>query len=225
MFFKLVVLGVVLSFGAACDRKADMSLETTEDQVSYAIGQQMGEQMQMQGFDINVSVLAQSIEDVLEGKESRLSQEEMEQAFQAMTEEMMAKQEAQAESAAQEGEEFLEQNAQQEDVEVTDSGLQYRVLEEGDGAQPGERDEVRVHYEGSLVDGTVFDSSIERGEPAEFPVQGVIPGWSEALQMMQEGDKWELTIPSELAYGEQGAGGQIPPNSVLIFKVELLEVL
>ncbi|HCS2053785.1 TPA: FKBP-type peptidyl-prolyl cis-trans isomerase, partial [Shigella sonnei] len=126
---------------------------------------------------------------------------------------------------AAEGVKYLEENAKKEGVNSTESGLQFRVINQGEGAIPARTDRVRVHYTGKLIDGTVFDSSVARGEPAEFPVNGVIPGWIEALTLMPVGSKWELTIPQELAYGERGAGASIPPFSTLVFEVELLEIL
>jgi FKBP-type peptidyl-prolyl cis-trans isomerase FklB len=160
--------------------------------------------------------------------EPAYSVEELQAAMQAFQQKMMAEQQARHELQAAEnvaaGEAFLTENAAREGIETTESGLQFEVLEPGTGDSPTAEDAVQVHYKGTLIDGTVFDSSYERGQPAEFPVGGVIAGWTEALQLMNCGSKWRLYVPSELAYGEQGVGS-IPPHSVLVFDIELLEVL
>ncbi len=198
-------------------------LEKDEDKVSYAIGQQIGSSIKNQGIQVNPAVIAASIDDVLKGNPARLKPEEMQGAMTKMREGMMAKQEAAGKENLEKGEKFLEENKKKPNVKVTASGLQYEVVSSGKGRSPKETDVVKVHYKGTLIDGTQFDSSYERKEPAEFPVGGVIKGWTEALQMMKAGDKWKLTIPSQLAYGPQGRPG-IPPNSVLAFDVELLEI-
>ncbi len=162
--------------------------------------------------------------DAFRGHASRVSQEEMSASFKVIREIMQAEQAAKAKAAAGEGRAFLAENAQRAGIVTLDSGLQYEVLTAGEGAKPTRESTVRTHYHGTLVDGTVFDSSYERGQPAEFPVGGVIAGWTEALQLMGTGSKWRLYVPSELAYGGQ-AVGSIPPHSVLVFDVELLEIL
>lgn len=208
--------------------QGEPELDTIEQKVSYSIGLNIGADFAAQGVEIDSGLLARGIEDAFHQREPLLSEAEMHDAILAFQEEMMIRQEElmgeQAEKNLREGQEFLAENARQDDVITLDSGLQYRVLEEGEGATPTEADIVAVHYEGRLVDGTVFDSSWQRGQPAEFPVIGVIPGWTEALLMMQEGDKWEIFLPSDLAYGEQGAPPAIGPNATLIFEVELLTV-
>ncbi len=157
-----------------------------------------------------------------------LSEAERKETLDNFRKEMMAKMESKQKTDGgknlKEGEAFLAANAKKEAVTTLPSGLQYKVLKSGKGKSPKATDTVKVHYHGTLLDGTVFDSSVERGEPATFPVNGVIPGWVEALQIMKEGDKWQLTIPPKLAYGERGAGGKIGPNSVLVFDVELLSI-
>jgi len=222
---KLIILfatGILLSaFG--CDKFKNSTPKTDEEKVSYAIGQQIGQSLKMQGMEPDVSMMAASIKDAVEGKEPKLSQEEMQKAMMSMREKMMAKAEAEAKTNEEKGKKFLEENKAKPNVKTTDSGLQYEVVEEGKGAKPGDKSIVKVHYKGTLVDGSEFDSSYKRNEPAEFPVNGVIPGWTEALKMMKAGSKYKLYIPPELAYGPQGRPG-IPPNSVLIFDVELLEV-
>jgi len=212
------------------------SLDTVDQRLSYIVGSNVAQQFQRDDITLDEKAFLQAVTDISAGKESRLSQEQVQETVQEMQTRMQAKQqeqqaEQQAELAAAsetnkaEGEAFLAANALKEDVIVTDTGLQYKVLTAGEGAQPKAEDTVSVHYRGTLIDGTEFDSSYSRGEPATFPVQGVIPGWVEALQLMKVGDKFELTIPSDLAYGPGGTGGDIGPNATLIFEVELLEVV
>ena len=192
------------------------------DKFSYGLGLGIAQQLLSMGAAVNVDDFAQAIRDVLEGKETALSFAEAQQVVNAHFAEM----EKQAHAAAiEQGEMFLKMNAARPDVVTLPSGLQYEVLHSGSGRKPNATDKVRCHYEGRLVDGTLFDSSIQRGEPAVFGVNQVIAGWVEALQLMSEGDKWKLCIPYNLGYGEQGAGGAIPPYSTLVFEVELLEVL
>lgn len=199
---------------------------STADIVSYGIGRQMGDQLAADPFDgVNASAVAAGVLEALEGKESAVSQEDMAKAFQEMNEIMQAKQAEQAKVAAEAGEKFLEENAKRDGVIVTESGLQFEIITEGSGDKPAAESVVSTHYHGTLIDGTVFDSSVERGQPAEFPVNRVIPGWTEALQMMPTGSKWRLYIPHNLAYGAQGSGGRIAPYSALIFDVELLEIV
>lgn len=220
-------LGVLL---AGCDNRGDQrpELESVKDRVSYSIGLNIGEDFVAQEIDIDADLLALGIKHALAGEEPLLSEQQMHAAITALQDEMLGRQETllgeQREENLRLGREFLAANAAREGVVTLDSGLQYRVLTSGDGASPGEDDVVSVHYEGRLVDDTVFDSSLERGEPAVFPVAGVIPGWTEALQLMQEGDHWEIALPADLAYGEQGVPPVIGPNAVLVFTVELLAV-
>lgn len=212
----------------------DVVLETQAQKSSYVIGTDIGGRISGQGFDIDRPALIAGLEDALTGGEPRLSEEEAHAAITAVIEERQAaaaeqqeKMEAERAAAAEknraEGEAFLAANKEKEGVVTTESGLQYKVIEEGTGEKPSAENTVRVHYRGTLIDGTEFDSSYARGEPAEFPVNGVIAGWTEALQLMNEGAKWELYIPSELAYGSRGAGADIGPDAVLIFEVELLD--
>lgn len=203
----------------------EVKLETREQKLSYVFGQNIGSQLQAQDVPIDIDVFARGVDDALSGAESKMTDEQIMTLLQSYQEEQMAERQAMMEEAAEknkeEGEQFLAENAEKDGVEVLDSGLQYRVLEEGDGPSPGAEDSVRVHYKGTLLDGTEFDSSYERGEPATFGVNQVIPGWTEALQLMKEGAKWKLFIPSDLAYGPGGAGGKIGPNATLVFEVEL----
>ncbi len=193
---------------------------------SYAVGRQIGEQLQSQPFPgLHVDALLAGLSMVLRGEPCPYSEDELRSALDELNRRVTRMQKQRANSMAAAGEQFLRQNAQRAEVKVTGSGLQYEILRSGTGKSPTLASRVRVHYHGTLVDGTVFDSSVERGEPIEFPVNGVIAGWTEALQLMQEGAKWTLFIPQELAYGERGAGGVIAPFSTLLFEVELLAVL
>ena len=201
------------------------------DKLSYALGLGIGQQLAQMGAgsDLKVDDFAQSIKDVLEGRELKVSHREAQQLVQdyfAKKEERMNAERAEKGKAAKaEGEKYLAENAKKEGVVTLPSGLQYQVLREGNGKKPTAKDSVKCHYEGFLIDGTVFDSSVQRGEPAVFGLQQVIAGWTEGLQLMQEGAKYRFFIPYRLAYGEGGAGGMIPPYAALIFDVELIEVV
>ena len=200
------------------------------DKLSYALGLGIGQQLAQMGAgsDLNIDDFAQSIKDVQAGNELKVSHREAQQLVQeyfAKKEETMNAERAKAGKAAKDaGEKYLAENAKKDGVITLPSGLQYQVLKEGNGKKPTAKDQVRCHYEGFLIDGTVFDSSIQRGEPAVFGLQQVIAGWTEGLQLMSEGSKYEFYIPYDLAYGERGAGASIPPFSTLIFKVELLGI-
>jgi len=205
---------------------SEVKLDTLEAKASYGIGIQMGQQLANSQIDgLDVAAIAKGIDTVLSGSMPEIEIDEINEALQALHSRTEAKQAEQTKEATAAGEAFLEQNAQRAEVTVTASGLQYEVLTAGTGEKPAETQQVRVHYHGQLVDGTVFDSSVQRGEPAEFPVNGVIQGWVEALQLMPVGSKWKLAIPHELAYGDQGAGNAIPPYSALVFEVELLAII
>ena len=192
---------------------------------SYAIGRQIGEQLASQPFPgMHPEALLEGLGNVLNQVQSPYSENELRTALDEINSQMQRMQKLQANELAAAGERFLEQNAKRPEVVTTESGLQYEVLQEGTGRRPTRDDTVRVHYHGTLVDGTVFDSSVERGESIEFGVSGVISGWTEALQLMQEGARYKLFIPQQLAYGASGAGGAIAPYSTLVFEVELLAV-
>ncbi|WP_422103229.1 FKBP-type peptidyl-prolyl cis-trans isomerase [Vreelandella sp.] len=201
--------------------------ETDEQRLAYSLGVTLGESMQADIEDLDIDAFTDGMRDVFEGNELSLNEEEMMAALMAFQESSMEAREQQAAELAQmnleEGQDFLAENAERDEVEVTESGLQYEVLESGDGATPGAEDTVEVNYEGMLLDGTVFDSSFERGESVSFQVNQVIEGWQEALQLMSVGDSWMLYIPAELAYGERGQG-PIGPNEMLTFRVELLGI-
>jgi FKBP-type peptidyl-prolyl cis-trans isomerase FklB len=204
---------------------AEFNLSTDETRVSYGIGRQLGDQLRDNPPPgVSLDAILVGITDAFTNKASRVDQEEMNASFKVIRDVMQARAAQQAEAAASEGLAFLSENAKRDGITVLASGLQYEVLTAGEGAKPALENTIRAHYHGTLSDGTVFDSSYDRGEPAEFPISGVIPGWTEALQLMGTGSKWRLYIPSELAYGEQGVGS-IPPHSALVFDVELLEIL
>ena len=212
----------------AATTKAAVKLDNETNKASYSIGLQFGSQMIKIKDMINKDAIIEGFKDSLEGKEPQLTAEEMQTTMQAFQKTMMdaqkAKQEQMAASGKAEGDKFLTANKAKEGVKSTESGLQYKVITAGTGATPKATDTVVTHYKGTLIDGTEFDSSYKRNTPATFPVNGVIKGWTEALQLMKVGAKWQLFIPAELAYGERGAGAEIGPNQVLIFEIELLEI-
>ena len=200
------------------------------DKVSYALGIGIGHQLaNMGGQELNIDDFAQAVKDVLGGQELKIKSSEAQQIVQeffAAQEAKISKQRQEAGKLAKEaGEKYLAENAKKEGVVVLPSGLQYQVLKEGNGKKPTAKDTVMCHYEGTLIDGTVFDSSYQRGEPATFPLQQVIAGWTEGLQLMQEGAKYRFFIPYRLGYGAGGAGASIPPYAALIFDVELIQVV
>jgi FKBP-type peptidyl-prolyl cis-trans isomerase len=207
---------------------ASNGLDTVMDRVSYGIGMDIGRNLKKSGIEIKLETFMAGLTEALEGKPARLSDQEFRATMMQLRQEMMAKAEAEAkvagEAAGKAGADYLAANAKKEGVTTTASGLQYKMIEAGEGATPKETDTVTVHYTGRLVDGTVFDSSVQRGEPATFPLNGVIPGWTEALQLMKVGSKYEIAIPASLAYGERGAPPVIPPNSTLVFEVQLLKI-
>lgn len=226
--YLLTTLALGLVVGAVTVTAADKpDLKDPKLRASYAIGTDIGSNFKKQDLEIDVNALAAGIVDSFGGK-AALTEAEIKETLTAFRTSMMGKMEAKAKVAGEknvkEGETFLADNAKKEGVKTTASGLQYKVLKSGKGKTPKATDTVKTHYHGRLIDGTVFDSSVDRGEPVSFPVNQVIPGWTEALQLMKEGDKWQLYIPSKLAYGERGAGGKIGPNSALIFDVELISI-
>ena len=198
---------------------------TSEDIASYGIGIQMGNQLLTNSFEgVNFDAVIEGLRDTLDKKESPIKEEEFKAAFAEISTKIEASQKSAFATVLAQGESFLAENKTREGVTETASGLQYMVVKEGDGEIPKDSSTVSVHYTGTLLDGTVFDSSVQRGQPATFPVNGVIGGWTEALQLMTVGSSWKLFIPYHLAYGDQGAGGAIGPYSTLIFDVELLEI-
>ncbi|EON91125.1 peptidylprolyl isomerase, FKBP-type [Marinobacter lipolyticus SM19] len=229
MLLALAVTGIVAGCSTQTESEKDPSLDTTDQKVSYGMGLVLGERMKNDLPDLQMEQFLQGIEHGHEGDEevSRMSREEIQEALMAYQQQLQERQNEQQEELAQKnseaGEAFLAENAEREGVETTDSGLQYEILEEGDGDKPGESDRVKVHYTGELLSGEVFDSSRERGEPVTFGLNQVIPGWTEGLQLMNEGSRAKLYIPSELAYGP-GGNHSIGPNETLVFDVELIEV-
>ena len=216
--------------GPACQNTSEVhvstpELNTDESRVSYGIGRQMGEQLrQNPPPGTSIEAVMAGLRDAFTGAPSAVEPEQLNASFAVIRERMEAEAAEQAKKAAQAGVEFLQENAKKDGVTVLESGLQYEVLTAGEGDKPGRDSTVRTHYHGTLIDGSVFDSSYERGQPAEFPVSGVIAGWTEALQLMPTGSKWRLYVPSELAYGGQSVGS-IPAHSTLVFDVELLDIL
>lgn len=204
---------------------SDNTIKTDTQKFSYAIGYQIGQSLKNQGMsDVDVKALNQAISDVLKDQKLKLSMEDMQKALQAKQEQMLADRNAKGEKAKQAGEKFLAENKKKPGVVTLDSGIQYKVITEGKGKKPTINDTVVAHYRGTLIDGTEFDSSYKRGEPATFPLNGVIKGWQDVLPLMAEGSKWQVYIPSDLAYGARGAGANIGPNETLIFDIELVKV-
>jgi FKBP-type peptidyl-prolyl cis-trans isomerase FklB len=204
---------------------SDLDLSTNEAKASYGVGLQMGQQLTSVFAGLSLEAAIAGINDAFSGKQPQVPGEELNAAFQVIQEQVEADKKEQATQFAGEGEAFLTDNAKREEVTVLESGLQYEVLTAGDGDTPTADSVVSTHYRGTLIDGKQFDSSYDRGEPAQFPVGGVIAGWTEALQQMQVGAKWKLYIPYHLAYGEAGAGADIGPFQALIFDIELLEIV
>ena len=213
-----IMLAAVALPGLAAEKA---ELKTDPEKNGYSVGYDIGRSLRTQLGDVDTEAMARGLKDAMGGVAPVLSDQEMQQRFLTMRQEAAAKV---AEKNKKDGEAFLAKNKGEKGVKTTASGLQYKVVTAGKGAQPKPGDTVTVNYRGTLIDGTEFDSSYKRGQPATFPLQGVIPGWTEALQLMKEGSKWMLYIPSNLAYGERSAGPLIGPNSTLIFEVELLSI-
>ncbi len=222
----LVIFSLVIAVSVA----GQVKLENQIDSVSYCLGADIGANLKKSGAEkINTDLFVQAMKDAFAESELLIDEQKRMEVirdyFQSLQEEQRKLQSEKFEKNLEEGIAFLEKNKKNEGVKVTESGLQYVVLKEGSGETPTAESRVKTHYKGMLIDGTVFDSSYGRGEPLEFSVQGVIKGWTEALLMMKTGAKWKIFIPSELAYGDRGAGGTIPPHSVLVFEIELLEIV
>jgi FKBP-type peptidyl-prolyl cis-trans isomerase len=218
----LAALGLCLAIvpAGAAD---DSALKSDKEKASYAIGFDIGKSLHKDGVEIDAAAIAAGIRDGFTGAPGKLTDEQMKASMEQLRKELTEKQAAKATESKAEGVKFLAANAKKEGVKTTPSGLQYKVIKEGTGKTPKDTDTVTTHYRGTFIDGNEFDSSYKRNEPATFPVTGVIKGWTEALKLMKEGAKWQLFIPSDLAYGPQGRPG-IPPDSTLIFDIELLKV-
>ncbi len=223
---KILLCAFALSAFSLTAGAADKTpkLDTQPQKLGYAVGVQMGMSLKREGIEPDVDALVLGIRDAMTGHELRMTADEAREAMVAAREEVEKKQNTVNASNKAAGTKFLAENAKKPGVKTTASGLQYKVIKSGKGKQPALEDRVTTHYTGKLLDGTVFDSSRERGGPATFPVRGVIAGWIEALQLMHEGDHWEIYVPSDLAYGERGAGQTIGPNSTLVFDIELIKV-
>jgi len=230
---NLIGIFIVLLMIAISCTSSEKVVETPQltdymDTVSYSVGVDIGKSFRLQEMDINPDVMARGLSDAFSDKETALTDEETQSTLIKFRQEFQEKQREIAQRKAQETaiaeEAYLAESASKEGVVSLPSGLQYKVITPGDGPSPLTTDKVKVHYKGSLADGTIFDSSYDRGQPTSFTVSGVIKGWTEALLLMQVGSKWELTIPSKLGYGARGSGGKIPPNSTLLFEVELLGI-
>ncbi len=217
MKFKLMVVLGILFLVSQVYGQDKLVLKNQKEKVSYIFGLNIGNSMRMQSIDIDPNILAKGIAVALAGAKPVLTDQEIQETMVAFQKEMMAKEK-------ERGEAFLAENKKKEGVKTLSSGLQYKVIKAGTGKKPKLNDTVTVHYRGTLINGTEFDSSYKRGQPATFQVSGVIPGWTEALQLMEQGAKWQLFIPSNLAYGERGAGGVIGPNATLIFELELISI-
>jgi len=230
---NLIGIFIVLLMIAISCTSSEKVVETPQltdymDTVSYSVGVDIGKSFRLQEMDINPDVMARGLSDAFSDKETALTDEEIQSTLINFRQEFQQKQREIAQRKAQEAaiteESYLAESASKEGVVSLPSGLQYKVITPGDGPSPLTTDKVKVHYKGSLADGTIFDSSYDRGQPTSFTVSGVIKGWTEALLLMQVGSKWELTIPSKLGYGTRGSGDRIPPNSTLLFEVELLAI-
>ncbi len=218
------LLGSAALLFAASGHAKDAELKSEKQKFSYSVGIQVGNNLKRQNFDYDPKAVAQGIQDALAGSTPKLTEAEMRAAIEAQQRQEMAKREAAAGKNLEAGKAFLAENKKKAGVVTRESGLQYKVLQDGKGKQPKATDTVSVHYRGTLINGTEFDSSFKRGAPATFPVNGVIQGWQEVLPLMKEGAKWQVWIPSDLAYGARGAGHNIGPNETLIFEIELLAV-
>ncbi len=220
-----LLLGLVaVSLSLNAYGKDTAGLKTDKQKFSYSVGFQLGQNLSRQKLDIDSKIAAQGMQNALTGTTPKLSPEEMRASIQVYQKKEQEKMETQGKKNLEAGQTFLEANKKKEGVVTLPSGLQYKVLTEGKGKQPKSSDSVIAHYRGTLINGTEFDSSYKRNEPATFPVQGVVKGWQEALPLMKEGAKWQIYIPADLAYGPRGAGQAIGPNETLIFDIELISV-
>ena len=227
-YFAVAVVCLALAMSGTALAADTTTLKGEKERLGYSIGMDVGSVIKRQGVEVDPEAVAKGFKDVYTGGKTLLTEEEMRQEIQALQTKLMERQAEDMKKLGEknkiEGEKFLAENAKKEGVKTLPSGLQYKELKAGTGKSPKATDSVTTHYSGTLIDGTEFDSSYKRNEPATFPVSGVIAGWTEALQLMKEGAKWQLFLPSSLAYGERGAGRDIGPNATLIFEVELIKV-
>lgn len=225
---RIFILSALVLLLAGVALAEPQEFKSEKEKLSYSMGVATGTQLKRQEIDADVDMFAKGIRDVISGTPLMLSEQEVQETLIKFQKELAEKQAEKAKAASEknkkEGEAFLAENKKKEGVKTLPSGLQYRVVKEGTGGMPKETDTVVTNYRGKLIDGTEFDSSYKRGQPATFPVKGVIKGWTEALQLMKEGSTWELFVPADLAYGERGAGSVIGPNATLIFEVELISI-
>jgi FKBP-type peptidyl-prolyl cis-trans isomerase FklB len=225
---SLSIAIIALTFVTAVSAEEKPALKDSKDKVSYSIGLDIGSTLKKQNIDVNADVLSTGLKDALSGAKPQLTEEQIKETMTTFSKELTDKQQAKMQEAAQknatEGEKFLAENKTKPGVKTTASGLQYKVMKEGNGPSPKETDTVVTNYRGTLINGTEFDSSYKRNEPVTFPVNGVIKGWTEALQLMKKGAKYQLFVPAGLAYGPRGAGQEIGPNATLIFEVELVDI-
>jgi FKBP-type peptidyl-prolyl cis-trans isomerase FklB len=228
MKLQLIAALGILFLASQVSAEENLVLKNQKDKVSYIIGMEIGKNFKKQSIDIDPDILTKGIKDAISGGKPLLTEQEIQENMVTFQKEMMAKQEELAkklgENNKKEGEAFLAENKKKDGVKTLPSGLQYKVTKAGTGKKPKLTDTVTTQYRGTLIDGTEFDSSYRRGQPVSFPVTGVIPGWTEALQLMEEGAKWQLFIPPNLAYGERGVGRDIGPNATLIFEIELVSI-
>jgi len=221
---QLAIALTILILAFQVSAEENLVLKNQKEKMSYIIGMDIGSNLKRQSIDVDPNILARGIRDALSAAQSLLTEQEIQDTLAAFRKERAAKQEEVGKKNKNDGETFLIGNRKKEGVKALASGLQYKVIRAGTGKKPKINDSVTTHYRGTLIDGTEFDSSYKRGELASFPVSGVIPGWTEALQLMEEGAKWQLFVPSNLAYGERGTGDVIGPNATLIFEIELISI-
>jgi len=221
---RMIIILAFLFLVSQVNAQENLVLKSQKDKMSYIIGMDIGNNLKTQSIDVEPNILAKGVKDALTGGKPLLTEQEIRETMTAFQNEMRVKQEVVARKNKEQGDSFLAENKKKEGVKTLQSGLQYKVIKMGVGKKPKLNDYVTTHYRATLIDGTEFDSSYKRGQPATFQGSGVIPGWTEALQLMETGAKWQLFIPSNLAYGERGAGGVIGPNATLIFEIELISI-
>ena len=223
MHYRLFIAATAAIALAGCGTEEKVELENTDQRYGYAVGWQIGQNILQSGIELDARSAAAALEDALANREPRLDDADMQEAMEMAQRQELERQAGAADGNRRSGEEFMAEYVQQDGVHTSEEGLAWRILEEGDGPMPAADASVLVHYEGSSIDGRVFDSSYERGEPVSFPLDAVIEGWQIVLQRMPEGSLWEVVIPADLAYGDQGAGGTISAGETLVFEIELLD--